>query len=53
MQPFGYPIHIIVRGGRTTLVGVVDNPADKQIAGMRAREVPGVFAVDNQLQTSH
>lgn len=52
MQPVGYPIHIIFKGGRTTLVGAVDNSADKQIAGMRAREVPGVFAVDNQLVTS-
>jgi hypothetical protein len=52
MQPLGYPIHIIVRGGRTTLVGAVDNAADKQIAGIRAREVPGVFAVENQLTTA-
>ena len=52
MQPLGYPIHIVVRGGRTTLVGTVDNAGDKQIAGIRAREVPGVFAVDNQLATA-
>jgi hypothetical protein len=50
MQPFGtYPIHIIVKNGRTTLVGVVDNEADKTVAGMRAREVSGVFAVENEL----
>jgi hypothetical protein len=50
MQPFGtYPIHIIVRGGRTTLMGIVDNEADKTIAGVRAREVPQVFAVENEL----
>ena len=49
-QPFGaYPIHIIVKNGRTTLLGVVDNDADKQIAGTRAREVSGVFDVDNDL----
>ena len=52
MQPFGYPVHIIVRGGRMTLVGRVDNAADKAIVELRAREVPGVFAVDNQLATS-
>jgi hypothetical protein len=49
-QPFGtYPIHIIVKHGRTTLLGTVDNAADRQIAGFRAREVDGVFAVNNEL----
>jgi len=51
MQPFGtYPIHIIVKNGRTTLVGVVDNESDKILAGVRAREVPLVFGVENQLE---
>jgi hyperosmotically inducible periplasmic protein len=50
MQPFGtYPIHIIVQGGRTTLLGVVDNESDKTVAGVRAREVDGVFGVENEL----
>jgi BON domain len=44
-----YPIHIILKNGRVTLLGVVDNESDKTVAGMRAREVPGSFAVDNQL----
>ena len=49
-QPLGkYPIHIIVKNGRTKLAGVVDNSADKQIAGIRAREVHGVFNVENDL----
>ena len=49
-QPFGmYPIHIIVKGGRTTLLGVVDNEADKTMAGVRARDVPQVFGVENEL----
>ena len=53
MQPFGtYPIHIIVNNGRTTLLGVVDNEADKTVAGMRAREIGGVFAVENELVIS-
>jgi hyperosmotically inducible protein len=53
MQPFGtYPIHIIVSNGRTTLLGVVDNDADKTVAGMRAREISGVFAVENELVVS-
>ena len=50
MQPVGvYPIHIIVKNGRTMLLGVVDNPADRQIAEVRAREVTGVFEVENSL----
>jgi osmotically-inducible protein OsmY len=50
MQPFGgYAIHIIVKNGRTTLLGVVDNEADRQIAEVRAREVGGVFGVANEL----
>ena len=50
MQPVGrYPIHIIVKNGRTTLLGVVDNASDRQIAEVRAREVTGVFDVENSL----
>ena len=53
MQPFGmYPIHIIVKNGRTTLLGIVDNEADKILAGVRAREITGVFAVENDLIVS-
>ena len=53
MQPFGtYPIHIIVQNGRTTLLGVVDNESDKTVAGLRAREVNGVFGVENELVVS-
>jgi hyperosmotically inducible protein len=50
MQPVGvYGIHIIVKNGRTMLLGVVDNAADRQIAEVRAREVTGVFEVENGL----
>jgi hyperosmotically inducible periplasmic protein len=50
MQPVGrYPIHIIVKNGRTMLLGVVDSAADRQIAEVRAREVSGVFEVENSL----
>jgi hyperosmotically inducible periplasmic protein len=50
MQPVGrYPIHIVVKNGRTMLLGVVDNAADRQIADVRAREVSGVFEVENGL----
>jgi hyperosmotically inducible periplasmic protein len=50
MQPVGrYPIHIIVKGGRTMLLGVVDSGTDRQLAEVRAREVTGVFNVENSL----
>jgi hyperosmotically inducible periplasmic protein len=49
-EPAGdYPIHIVVKGGHTTLLGVVDSEADKNVAAMRARGVPGVFGVENEL----
>jgi hyperosmotically inducible protein len=44
------PIRIIVKSGRVTLEGVVDNEEDKNIAGIRANSVPGTFAVTNNLQ---
>ncbi len=44
------PIHIIVKSGRITLDGVVDNETDKNLAGMRANQVPGTFQVTNNLR---
>ncbi len=44
------PIHIIVDNGKVTLVGVVDTQADKDLAGLRANTVAGVFSVTNNLQ---
>src|SRR5215475_4108568 len=44
------PIRIIVDKGHVTLVGVVDSQADKNIVGIRANGVPGIFSVDNQLK---
>jgi len=44
------PIRIIVENGHVTLMGVVDNQTDKNIAGIRANSVPGAFSVDNQLK---
>ena len=50
MEPLGdYPLHIIVKRGTITLLGVVDNEADKTVAGLRAREVEGSFGVENEL----
>jgi hyperosmotically inducible periplasmic protein len=48
-MPVLKPIRIVVKNGHVTLEGVVDNEADKNIAGMRARSVPGVFSVTNNL----
>jgi osmotically-inducible protein OsmY len=42
-------IHIIVKGGRVTLEGVVSNEGDSQIAYMAARKVNGVLSVTNNL----
>jgi hyperosmotically inducible periplasmic protein len=44
------PIHIIVKNGHVTLVGVVANEADKILANARANTVSGVFAVMNDLK---
>jgi hyperosmotically inducible protein len=46
------PIHVIVDNGKVTLVGVVDNETDKNLAGVRANAVPGVFSVTNNLQVA-
>lgn len=43
------PIHIIVNNGHVTLEGVVDREMDKNLAGMRANGVFGVFSVRNNL----
>ena len=50
MEPLGdYPIHIVVKNGKITLLGIVDSESDKTVAGIRAREVPGSFGVENEL----
>src|SRR6476661_10393049 len=43
------PIHIIVKQGRVTLEGVVDSESDKTVAGLKTREITGVFEVKNNL----
>jgi hyperosmotically inducible protein len=47
------PIHIIVKGGHVTLVGMVNSQTDKNEAGLRANGVPGVFSVKNDLQVEN
>jgi len=43
-------VHIIVKNGHVSLNGVVMNQMDKNIAGIVANSVPGVFSVENNLR---
>jgi hyperosmotically inducible protein len=43
------PIHIIVKNGDLTLVGAVASEGDKNLAGITANGVSGVFKVKNDL----
>ena len=43
-------VHIIVKNGHVSLEGVVMNEMDKNIAGIVANTVPGVFSVENNLR---
>jgi hyperosmotically inducible protein len=51
-MPVVKPIRIIVKNGHVSLEGVVDSEADKNLAGMRANGVSGVFSVTNNLVVS-
>jgi len=44
------PIRIIVKNGHVTLEGVVDSEGDKNLVGIRANGVSGIFSVTNNLQ---
>ena len=44
------PIRIVVDNGKLSLYGTVAIAMDKQIAGMRANQVFGVFSVQNNLE---
>jgi len=44
------PIHIVVKNGNVTLVGVVNNEADKVLAGNAAQFAATFFKFDNQLR---
>jgi hyperosmotically inducible periplasmic protein len=48
--PGNHPIRIIVNNGNLTLVGVVDNAADRQVAEMRANNVFGALTVTNEIE---
>jgi osmotically-inducible protein OsmY len=43
------PIRILVNNGKLTLEGTVANAMDKNVAGIRAGQVFGVFSVENNL----
>lgn len=43
-------IHLIVNRGHATLKGVVSNRGDANLANIRARSVPGLFSVKNELK---
>lgn len=46
------PIRILVNSGHVTLVGVVLNKFDKEVAGIRAGQVFGTFSVQNNLEVA-
>jgi len=46
-------IRISVQNGNVELYGVVDSQADKDVAYLRANQVPGVFSVKNYLQVAN
>jgi hyperosmotically inducible protein len=43
-------IHLIVNRGHATLKGVVSSRGDANLANIRARSVPGLFSVKNELK---
>jgi hyperosmotically inducible periplasmic protein len=46
------PIRIVVDNGHVTLAGAVGSQNDKELAGVRANEVPGAFSVTNDLRVT-
>lgn len=49
-MPVHAPIRIVVRNGDVTLKGVVDSEMDRNLAGIYANGVSGVFSVTNDLR---
>ena len=47
------PIHIVVENGHVTLEGVVARQMEKQVAGVQANSVSGVFSVENNLRVEN
>jgi len=44
------PVHIVVKNGHVSLEGMVMDQMDKNVAGLAANSVPGVFSVTNNLK---
>jgi hyperosmotically inducible periplasmic protein len=44
------PIRIIVVNGHVTLYGSVDSAMDRNVAGLRANQIPGAFSVESKLE---
>lgn len=49
-MPVIKPIRIIIKNGNLTLEGLVDTEADKNLVNIRAKGVPGIFSVKNNLR---
>lgn len=47
------PIRIVVDNGQLSLYGTVENAMDKEMAGIKANQIPGVFSVQNNLQVAN
>jgi hyperosmotically inducible protein len=47
------PIHIVVDNGHVMLEGVVARQMEKQVAGMQANSVSGVFSMENNLRVEN
>jgi osmotically-inducible protein OsmY len=46
------PIRIVVNNGTLSLYGTVENKMDKEMAGIKANQIPGVFSVQNNLEVA-
>jgi osmotically-inducible protein OsmY len=47
------PIRIVVNNGKLSLYGTVENAMDKNVAGIRAGQIFGVFSVQNNLEVAN
>ena len=51
LEPLGnYAIHVVVKRGRVTLYGFVDNDVDRLKAALDARGVFGVMGIENRIE---
>ena len=50
MEPYGtYPVHIIVKGRKVLLIGLLDNDLDKTQVLIRARQIPNTTGVEDAI----